>query len=76
MLRFPWQPYFDSFHDLKDDLTFLCSGNSYLIFDFSSHFSVQLPSPTCCLVTLLRQKRGLLQNQTEEKVDILIFTEK
>lgn len=34
MLRFPWQPYFDSFHYLKDGLTFFCSGNSYLIFDF------------------------------------------
>lgn len=38
MLRFPSQLYFDSFHDLKDGLTFFCSGNSFLTFDFSSHF--------------------------------------
>lgn len=43
MLRVPSQPYFDSFHDLKDGFIFFCSGNSYLIFDFSSHF---------CLVTI------------------------
>lgn len=55
MLRFPWQPYFDSLYDLKDGLTFFCSGNSYLTFDFSSHFNIRLPSPTCCLITLLRQ---------------------